>query len=272
MRHSPEAAPNRRIRHIGDESTRIGSVVSRSVPFYRQDLALVHHLGFGFHADLAAPGILSLLEPIRERGGVVVELGCGSGLLTRYLVDAGHRVIATDASPAMLALARETAPGVDRFAELVLPDDPIPACDAVVSVGHPFSYLPDEESIDRAFVSAAEALQPGGVLAVDICDLEWGAVRRDAATTGRVGEDWAIITETSVPTPARFVRQMAVFVRNQDGTWRRDDERHDNVLIDTSRLPALLAEHHVDATVTTSLGAETLPVGLRAVIGRRRGR
>jgi hypothetical protein len=40
-----------------------------------QDLALVHHLGSGFHADLVAPGILSLLEPIRDRDGLVVELG-----------------------------------------------------------------------------------------------------------------------------------------------------------------------------------------------------
>ncbi|HEX6395378.1 MAG TPA: class I SAM-dependent methyltransferase [Acidimicrobiales bacterium] len=242
----------------------------RDEPYYRQDLALVHHLGFGFHADSVAPGILSLLEPILERNGLVVELGCGSGLLTRHLVGAGHRVIATDASPVMLALAHETAPTVERFAQLVLPDDPIPASDAIVSVGHPFSYLPDEASIDRAFVAAAEALRPGGLLMVDICDLEWGTARRDAATAGRVGEDWAIITEYSTPSPSRFVRQMAAFVRNEDGSWRRDDERHDNVLIDTSRLPGLLARHQVDATVTTSFGGETLPVGLRAVIGRRR--
>ena len=248
----------------------MGTVDPRSEPYYRQDLALVHHLGFGFHADLVAPGILSLLEPILERRGLVVELGCGSGLMTRHLVGAGHRVIATDASPAMLALARETAPGAEQFTELVLPDDPIPACDAVVSVGHPFSYLPDEESIDRAFVAAAEALRPGGLLMVDICDLEWGAARRDAPTAGRVGRDWAIITEYSMPSSTRFVRQMATFVRNQDGSWRRDDERHDNVLIDTSRLPGLLAAHQVDATVATSFGAETLPVGLRAVIGLRR--
>lgn len=242
----------------------------RSTYYYRRDLALVHHLGFGFHADLVAAGILQLLEPVRARNGVVVELGCGSGLMTRYLLDAGHRVIATDASPAMLDLARETAPEVERFEELVLPDDGIPPCDAIVSVGHPFSYMPDEESIDRAFIAAAGALRPGGVLAVDICDLDWGASRRDAPTYARAAEDWAIVTEFSMPSPSRFVRQMAVFVRNDDGSWRRDDERHDNVLIDTSRLPGLLAEHGLDATVAPAFGDEILPEGLRAVIGRKR--
>jgi SAM-dependent methyltransferase len=242
----------------------------RELPYYRQDLALIHHLGFGFHADLVAPGILTLLEPIRERKGLVVEIGCGSGLLTRHLLDAGHRVIATDASPAMLALAQQAVPDVERLVQLVLPDDPIPTCDAIVSVGHPFSYLPDEDAIDRAFIAAAQSLRPEGVLAVDICDLEWGELRREAQNLGRVSDDWAIITEFSVPSPTRFVRQMAAFLRNPDGTWRRDDERHDNVLIDTSRLPEILAEHQVDAAVATSFGKEILPVGLHAVIGHKR--
>jgi hypothetical protein len=52
-----------------------------SDPYYRPDLARAHHLGFG-HADACAPGILRLLEPVRAVGGLVVELGCGSGLLT----------------------------------------------------------------------------------------------------------------------------------------------------------------------------------------------
>lgn len=242
----------------------------RSEPYYRSDLALVHHLGFGFHADLVGPGILSLLEPVRERGGLVVELGCGSGLLTRQLLEVGHRVIATDASPAMLALARDVAPGVEGFMELVLPDDPIPECDAVVAVGHPFNYLSDRQSIDRAFIAAAKALRPEGVLAVDICDLEWGVARRGQPNLGRVGDDWAIITQFSMPSPDRFERQMAVFVRDNDGSWRRDDEQHSNVLIDTEQLPGLLADHQVDATVNRAFGSETLPVGLRAVVGHRR--
>jgi SAM-dependent methyltransferase len=238
-------------------------------PYYRRDLALVHHLGFGFHADACAPGIVALLEPVRERQGLVVEIGCGSGLLTRYLVDAGHRVIATDASPAMLDLARETVPDAHALERVVLPDDPIPAADAIVGIGHALNYLPDAAALDRALVAIAGALRPGGILAIDLCDLEWGERRRDAPSAGRMGDDWAIITEFSVPRPDSFVRQMATFVRNDDGSWRRDDERHDNVLIDTARVPELLAEHGVEATVERSFGAEQLPAGLYAVKGRR---
>jgi SAM-dependent methyltransferase len=241
-------------------------------PYYRRDLALVHHLGFGFHADRCAPGILKLLEPVRDRRGLVVELGCGTGLLTRYLLDAGHLVIATDASPAMLDIARETAPDAEDVRTLVLPDDPVPAADAIVSVGHALNYLPDEAAIDRALVAIAGALRPGGVLAIDLCDLEWGEARRDAPGVGRAGDHWAIVTEFSIPAANRFIRDMAIFVRNDDGSWRRDDEHHENVLVDTSLVPKLLATNGVEAEVKSAFGSEELPAGLRAVIGRRRAR
>jgi len=240
-------------------------------PYYHPDLALVHHLGFGFHADDCAPGILALLEPVRERNGLVVELGCGSGLLTRYLLDAGHRVIATDASPAMLEIARETAPDAEEIRRLALPDDPIPESDAIVSIGHVLSYLPDAGSIDRALVAGAEALRPNGVFAIDLCDFSWTDGRADQHAWGWETETWVLVTETSVPNPDRYVRQMAIFSRNDDGTWRRDDERHDNVMVDTSRVPALLAEHGVDAAVGTSFGSEDLPSGLHTIVGAKRG-
>src|SRR5262249_59686900 len=104
---------------------------------------------------------------------------------------------------------------------------------------------------------------------VDICDLEWGAARRDWSTSGRVGDDWAIITEYSIPTPRRFVRDMTVFVRNDDGSWRRDREHHDNVLIDTGGVPALLAPYGLEVRVQPSFGGGELPVGLVALVGRR---
>jgi SAM-dependent methyltransferase len=237
--------------------------------YYRDDLARIHHLGFAEHADACAPSVLALLDGVRQGGGTVLELGCGSGLLTRHLLAAGHRVIATDASPAMLALARQSVPGAD-LRRLVLPDDPLPAADAVVSVGHVLSYLPDEAAIDRALVAASRALRPGGLLVLDLCDRSWGEARRQAPPYVRREREWVIITEYSQPSPHRFVRDMTTFVRNADASWRRDDERHVNVLIDTGRLPGLLADQGVEATVGSAFGSEALPAGLVTLVGQRR--
>jgi SAM-dependent methyltransferase len=239
-------------------------------PYYRSDLALVHHQGFGFHADACAPGIIELLEPIRARDGLVLEVGCGSGLLTRHLVDAGLRVLATDASPAMLELARQTVPDAEAVVRLTLPDDPVPACDAVVGVGHALNYLPTVAAVERSLVALARALPAGGVIALDLEDLEYAAERLDQPAHGRVGDDWAIISEYEVPAPDRFVRRITTFLRDDDdGGWRRDDETHDNVMLDTRTVPALLASEGVAVEVRRSFGNEALPVGLRAIVGTR---
>ena len=241
----------------------------REGSYYRRDLALVHHRGFGHHARACAPGMLALLEPVRARNGLVLELGCGSGLLTRELTGAGHRVIATDASPAMLGLARDYAPAAEDIRQLALPGDPLPEADAVVSVGHVLNYLPDDHAIDQALTAIARALRPGGLFAIDICDLAYGQARRHAPPAAQVHDDWAIVVRFSLPAPGRFVRQITTFVPDGDGSWRRDDETHHNVLIDTARIPALLAAEGVQARLAPAFGTEQLPTGLRVLIGQR---
>jgi SAM-dependent methyltransferase len=240
------------------------------MPYYRPDLSLVHDRGFGVHAQMCAPGVLGLLEPIRARGGLVLEIGCGTGLLTRHLVAAGHRVLATDASPAMLDLAREALPDT-QFARLTLPDDPIPPAHAVVGTGHALNYLDTVDDARRGLIALAAALKPGGVLALDLCDLRWGEARRNAPDQVRSGEGWLLVSRFSVPTPDRFVRDMTTFVRRQDGLWRRDDEHHENVLLDTATLPSLLQAHRLTAQLRRSFGSEILPDGLVVLLGHAAG-
>jgi SAM-dependent methyltransferase len=239
-------------------------------PYYRPDLALVHDGGFGHHAERCAPGILDLLSEVRARDGLVVELGCGSGLLTRHLLDAGHRVIATDASPAMLDLTRDAVGDRAEVRRLTLPDDPIPAADAIVSVGHCLNYLSDAATLEKALVAVGRALRPGGVLAIDLCDMAWGEHRRDAAPIGLAEDDWAIVIRFSLPAPDRFVRDITTFVRRPDEAWRRDDERHENVLVPVEAVPALLAPAGVEASIRPAFGREPLPPGLFAIVGHAR--
>jgi SAM-dependent methyltransferase len=170
----------------------------------------------------------------------------------------------------MLEVARELIGDRAReVRQLTLPDDPLPRADAIVASGHPLNYLPDAGAIDRALIAIAGALRPGGLLALDICDLEWGHARREAPPFAEAREDWAIITKYSMPTADRFVRDITTFLPNSDGSWRRDIEHHENVLIDTAQIPALLRQHGVEAQVGASFGTETHPAGLRVVIGHK---
>jgi hypothetical protein len=121
------------------------------------------------------------------------------------------------------------------------------------------------------FHAAACALRPGGLLAFDICDLEWARARRDVPNFAEAREDWAIITRFSIPSPDRFVRDITTFLPNGDGSWRRDREHHENALVQVARIPWLLRQHGVEAKVGSSFGAERNPPGLLAVTGRKVG-
>jgi SAM-dependent methyltransferase len=237
---------------------------------YQTDLAYTHDAGFGFHGDRCAPGILARLEPVLGRGGTVLELGCGTGALTRHLVSAGHRVIATDASPAMLARARRAVPGAAQVRQLVLPGDPLPPVDAVVCTGHVLNYLTDTGAVHQALSAIAGSLRPGGMLALDVADLAWLAAPQNARPLARVGTDWAVFCQPSTDASDRLVHAITTFVRTDPGAWRRADERHEILLLDTALLPELLARYGVDAAVCTSFGAERLRPGLVALVGERR--
>lgn len=93
---------------------------------------------------------------------VVLELGAGTGKLTRQLVDAGHAVFATDPDEAMLEVLRERVPEVS--ARIATAED-IPANDRsvdVVVVAQAFHWFDH----DVALAEIARVLKPGGHVAL----------------------------------------------------------------------------------------------------------
>lgn len=94
--------------------------------------------------------------------GRVLELGAGSGLLTKRLVDLGHEVVACEPAPGMLHHLPATAPGakpVQSRAEAI----PLPTSSVDVVVAAQSFHWFDPE---RALPEIARVLRPGGVLAL----------------------------------------------------------------------------------------------------------
>ena len=101
---------------------------------YGEDLAYIHDLGFGNFARSAAPFVLKLLHQEGESGGLVVDLGCGSGILAKELSDEGYRVLGFDLSPAMIDIARGRVPTADFRVGSFL-SAKLPRCAAVTAIG-----------------------------------------------------------------------------------------------------------------------------------------
>jgi ubiquinone/menaquinone biosynthesis C-methylase UbiE len=91
-------------------------------------------------------------------GRTVLDLGAGTGKLTRALVDAGARVIAVEPGDAMRAVLERELPNVEAHrgsAESIpLPDDAVD----VITVGQAFHWFRHDEAVPEMH----RVLRPGG--------------------------------------------------------------------------------------------------------------
>jgi SAM-dependent methyltransferase len=196
--------------------------------FYREDLAYVHDVGHAGFALRSAPGILGILRDNGIPGGLVVDLGCGSGLWARELLRAGCGVLGIDISDAMVEIAREKAPGAE-FRVGSLFEAPIPPCDAVMAVGEVLNYLFDPENekrgLEGVFGRVYGALRPGGVFVFDV--LGPGQVPPGTTARGcRVGENWAVFSEREEDVGRGTMERRIVGFRKVGEHYRREDEVH----------------------------------------------
>lgn len=103
-----------------------------------------------------------------SRPASVLDLCCGTGLMTAQLVEHGHRVVGVDASEAMLARARARLGTSVPLLHTGLPDLPIEGpFDAAVSSLDGLNYL-GLEDLEATFVAVARVLRPGGWLVFDV--------------------------------------------------------------------------------------------------------
>lgn len=94
----------------------------------------------------------------------IVDLGCGTGILTVTLATPGRNVVGIDPSATMLDYARRR-PGGDQVNWVLGDSRAIPAAevDYVVMSGNVAQHIPDPHW-QRALADIAAALAPGGVL------------------------------------------------------------------------------------------------------------
>jgi SAM-dependent methyltransferase len=238
---------------------------------YHDDLAAIHDAGYGHFARAAGPVLLGELRRRGVRDGLVIDLGCGSGILAAELTAAGYDVLGFDLSPAMIALARKRAP-LARFRRQSLWVAELPPCVAVTAVGECFNYLFDEANTDAALDQLLgrvyAALRPGGLFLLDTS--EPGRVPGSGRQrTFREEADWAVLVTAEEDRERGLLTREITSFRRVGKLYRRDHEVHRLRLRRGAELAERLRRLGFRVRVLRSYGALRFPPGYAGLLGRK---
>jgi SAM-dependent methyltransferase len=240
---------------------------------YREDLAFIHDAGFGGFARAAARVLRDDLRRRGIAGGLVADLGCGSGILAGELADAGYDVLGVDLSPAILDLARRRVPA-GRFEVGSLLDVELPPCVAIAMIGECVNYLFDEhatwERLTRLWERAFEALAPGGPLLFDVA----GPGRVPPPGTSRTwfeGEGWAVLVAAEEDLRREILTRRITTFRSVGALYRRDVEFHTLRLWPRDRVAEQLRQIGFEVEVLDGYGPVPLLPGLVGFLARKPG-
>jgi SAM-dependent methyltransferase len=233
---------------------------------YRSDLAYIHDAGFGDFARNATPGLLAILRRAGIRSGLVVDMGCGSGIWAAELVRRGYDVLGIDISRPMIELARKQAPAAS-FAVASFLKAKLPPAVAVTAIGECFNYTFDgtnsRAELGRFFRRVCEALRPRGVFIFDIA--EPGQAPRRAHAEGK---DWAILFEAE-PHHDLLIRRMTTF-RQVGKLYRRSQEVHRIRLYRREDLAGELRQVGFTVRILRAYGSMHLPPACAAFVATKR--
>lgn len=138
----------------------------------------------------------ALVPPAPRSGAVLVDLGCGAGLLAPHLAGKGYRHIGVDLSAIALRQAADHAVRPVRGDVQAVPLTD--GCADVVCAGEILEHVRD---LPRAVAHACRLLRPGGVLVIDT--LAATAISRFVAVT--LGERIPWGAPRGIHDPALFV-------------------------------------------------------------------
>ncbi len=239
---------------------------------YGHALARIHDERFGGFAEQSAPELLNLFQRNGIRDGLVVDLGCGSGIWAAALCRAGYQVLGVDISPSMIALAKKRAPAAAfRLGSLL--DAASPPCAAVTSLGECVCYLFDqragEKRLAKLFRLVHHALRRGGLFVFDVIEPEY-ARREHGRESHWEADGWAMQLRVEADLKRNLLTRRMTIFRKVGRHYRREVETHRLRMYESAKLAAVLRDIGFRVRTVRGYGKYRFRRGHAGLIARKR--
>lgn len=204
--------------------------------------------------------VISLLKEEKIEDGLVLDLGCGTGKMTRLLATAGYDMIGIDNSEDMLEIARECQ------YEQELPEEEAKMADlaannilyllqdmrefelygtvrAVISICDSMNYILDEEDLLQVFKLVNNYLDPKGVFIFDMNTRYKYAEMLGETTITENREEGSFIWENFFDEEEDINQyDLTLFIREDGDLYRKYEETHYQRVYDLDTVKCLLKE------------------------------
>ena len=186
--------------------------------------------------------ITGLLKEYGIEDGLLLDLGCGTGKLTRLLKKYGFDMIGVDNSEEMLEIAREaeyeslleeeTLPEEENSSILYLLQDMrefelYGTVRAIISICDSMNYILQEEELLQVFRLVNNYLDPGGIFIFDLNTLYKYRELLGENTISETREEGSFIWENYFDEESSINEyDLTLFIRENDDLYRRYQETH----------------------------------------------
>lgn len=206
---------------------------------------LMEHIPYDKWADY----IKNILKIHGIDRGLVLELGCGTGTMTRKMAGKGYDMIGIDISEDMLSLARQRSEddGILYLCQDMREFELYGTVSAVICVCDSINYMLSLEDLSKVFSLVANYLDPGGLFIFDM-DTEYlyEEVLGDS-TSHMTHEAGDFIWENSY-YPEEMINEvdLTLFIKKGDSLYRKHEENHVRRAYDVDTVKKLLYEAGLD--------------------------
>lgn len=188
--------------------------------------------------------IVKELKNALIQDGLLLDLGCGTGTLTRMLADEGYDMIGVDGSEEMLMEAWEKTDGTDilYLCQDMRAFELYGTVRAVVSTCDTMNYLLTRSDFIQTVRLVNNYLDPGGLFIFDLNTLYKFREVMGNTTIAESGEDASFIWDNFFDEETgRNEYDLTLFIRREDGLFERQIEVHEEQGYTTEEVMGFLA-------------------------------